>query len=251
MVEVKRVSEENIGDLYRVCIPPREEYAEAVKESGDFFLGKGDRGWKGLVAYESGKPVGRVEFYPLEESFAGISGEDLYFMPCAYIMKDHREKGYGGALMEEVLSETSNSKGLVTVTCEGWMPRGFFEKLGFELVEQMGSCHLMLKKHKEDARAELLSSSFTPRNEEDKVNIDVVVNCQCPFMTVNYNSLLRKAKEVSERVEVTQYLLTDRDDLRTYGEMNLYIDGEAPLVGPGREEDIERLVKERLSRKGL
>ncbi len=251
MVEVRTVSEENIKDLYRVCIPPREEYAGAVKESSDFFLGKTDRGWRGLVAYEEREPVGRVEFYPLEESFAGISGEELYFMPCVQIAEEHQGKGYGRALMGEVLRETSDRKGLVTITCQGWMPKAFFQKLGFEPVEQTGPCHLMLRKHTRDARAEILASSFTPKNEENKVNIDVIMSCQCPYMTVNYNSLLQKAKELSDDIEVTQYLLTNRGDLEKYGEMNLYVDGEAPFVGPGREEEIERLLRGHLRRKGL
>ena len=70
-------------------------------------------------------------------------------------------------------------------------------------------------------------------------------------MTANYRKLMAKAGELSEKVEVTEYVLSDRESFHEYGEMNFYIDGEAPFVGPGSEEDLERIIKERLEKKGL
>jgi hypothetical protein len=70
-------------------------------------------------------------------------------------------------------------------------------------------------------------------------------------MIANYRRLMARAEELSEKVEVTEYVLRDRESFRKYGEMNFYIDGEAPFFGPGKEEDLERIIRERLEDKRL
>ncbi len=248
MLEIREIGRENILDLYTGCIPPGAE--EAGRESGEHFLGKQAKGWRGLVAYEDDKPVGRVEVRPLEESFAAIEGEGLYFMPCINILPEAQKKGHGKALMERVFEATRDQKGLVTWTIDWWMPREFLQKMGFQVTQRQGSLYLLLKKHQADAQASWISPTFTPRHEPDKVSVEVVMNYECPFMTANYRQLMAKARELSDRVEVTEYLLKERGDIERYGEMNFYIDGEAPFIGRGKEEDLERIIREHLEKKG-
>jgi GNAT superfamily N-acetyltransferase len=251
MVEIKLASRGNIQDLYVGCVKDDVKYQQAFSKSADLFFKKEKKGWTGLVAYAEGKPVGRAEFYPLEESFAGISGDNLYFMPCIFVTKDHQKKGYGRKLMEELLKATSDRKGVATWTVEGWMPKEFFEKMGFEVAFRMGPVLLLLYKHQEDAKAKMMKPKFIPNNKADKVNIDVVWSHSCPYMIVNYDKLLQKAKSLSPLVEVTEYFLRDRKDLEKYGEMNVYVDGETPFMGPASEEEVEKIVKEHLNKKGL
>ena len=249
MLEIKEIGREKILDLYTGCIPPGAE--EAGRESGEHFLGKRAQGWWGFVAYEDDRPVGRVEVRPLEESFAAIEGENLHFMPCMNILPEAQKKGYGKALMERMFEATGDRKGLVTWTIDEWMPKEFLQKMGFQVVQRQGPAYLLLKKHQEDAWASWLSPTFTPRHEPDKVNVEVVMNYECPFMIANYRKLMTKAQELSERVVVTEYPLEERGDLEKYGEMNFYIDGEAPFFGPGKEENLERIIREHLAKKGL
>jgi hypothetical protein len=108
-----------------------------------------------------------------------------------------------------------------------------------------------LYKHQEDAKAKMMKPKFIPNNKADKVNIDVVWSHSCPYMIVNYDKLLQKAKSLSPLVEVTEYFLRDRKDLEKYGEMNVYVDGETPFMGPASEEEVEKIVKEHLNKKGL
>lgn len=244
MLEIKEIGRENILDLYMRCIPPGAE--EVGKESGEHFLAKRAQGWRGFVAYEDDRSVGRVEIRPLEESLAAIEGENLYFMPCIEIRPEAQKKGYGKALMELVFEATEDRRGLVTWTVDDWMPREFFEKMGFEVVQERGPAYLLLKKHHEDAQASWISPAFTPRDEPDKVNVEVVMDYACPYMLANYRQLMARAQELSDRVEVTEYLLRERGDIERYGEMNFYIDGEAPFIGPGKEEDLERIIREHL-----
>lgn len=252
MVEIKLASRGNINDLYTTCCPPEPKYIQAFNKSTELFFKKERKGWIGLVAYDEGKPVGRAEFYPLEESFAQISGDNLYFMPCINILKDHRKKGYGRKIMEELLKATSDRKGVVTWTvAEGWMPKEFFEKMGFEVASKMGPVLLLLYKHQPDAKAKMSKPKFTPNNKPDKVSIDVVWSHSCPYMIVNYDQLIQKAKKLSPSVELTEYFLRERKDLEKFGEMNFYVDGETPFFGPASEEEVEKVVKEHLGKKGL
>ncbi len=252
MLEVRLAGKGNILDLYTGCCPEEAKYQEALKKSAELFLKKQRNGWTGLVAYNEGKPVGRVEFYPLEESFAGISGENLYFMPCINMLSGYRQKGYGRKVIEELLKATSDRKGVVTWTVvEGWMPSEFFEKMGFEVVWQKDPLVLLLYKHQADAKAKMMKSKFNPNNKPDEVNIDVVWSHSCPYMIVNYEKLIQKVKQLSPAVKITEYFLRERNDLKKYGEMNFYVDGETPFMGPASEEEVEKVVNEHLKKKGL
>lgn len=249
MLEIREIVRENILDLYTGCIPPGAE--EAGRESGEHFLAKRAQGWRGFVAYEGDRPVGRIEVRPLEESFSLIEGESLYFMPCINILPEAQKKGYGKALMERVFEATGDRRGLVTWTVEDWMPKEFLQKMGFQVAQRAGPAYLLLKKYQEDAQASWISPTFTPGDEPGKVKVEVVMNYGCPFMIGNYRKLMAKAQELSDRVGVTEYLLKERGDLERYGEMNFYIDGETPFMGPGKEEDLERIIRECLEKKGL
>jgi len=251
MIEIGEINPGNIADFYVGCIPPENEYLRAGRESGARFIERTGRGLGGFVAYEDGNPVGRVEFHRLEESFTAVSGDDLYFMPCINVLAEAQKKGCGRTLMERVFEATTDRKGLVTVTAEGWMPKEFFLKMGFEIVEQMGPIYLLLKKHQSDALCAWMRPVFAASDEPDKVNVEVVMSHQCPYMAANYRRLMAKAGELSEKVEVTEHVLSDRESLHKYGEMNFYIDGEAPFFGPGSEEDLERIIREQLEKKGL
>lgn len=249
MLEIREIGRENILDLYAGCILPGAE--EAGRESGEHFLGKRAQGWRGFVVYEDDRPVERVEVRPLEESFEAIEGENLYFMPCINILPEAQKKGYGKALMERVFEATGDRRGLVTWTIDWWMPREFLQKMGFQVTRRQGSLYLLLKKHQPEAQASWLSPAFTLRDEPDKVNVEVVMNYECPYMLANYRQLMARAQELSDRVEVTEYLLKERGDVERYGDMNFYIDGEAPFIGTGGKEDLERIIREHLERKGL
>lgn len=251
MIEIREVNSQNIGDFYVPCIPPEDEFLQAGRESGAWFIERMGRGSGGFVAYEDGNPVGRVEFHPLEESFTAISGDDLYFMPCIVVLSEAQKKGCGRALIEKVFEATADRKGVVTVTAEGWMPKEFFLKLGFEIVQQVGPTYLLLKKHQSDAQCAWMPLAFSARDEPGKVNVEVVMSHQCPYMIANYRKLMARAGELSDKVEVTEYVLSDRESFHQYGEMSFYIDGEAPFVGPASEEDLERIIEERLKKKGL
>jgi len=249
MFEIREIGRDNTLNLYTGCIPPGAE--KEGKEAGEHFLRKQAQGWRGVVVYEGDRPVGRVEVRPLEESFAAIEGESLYFLPCINILPEAQKKGYGRTLMERVFEATKDRKGLVTWTIDWWMPKEFLQKMGFEVTQCQGPLYLLLKKHQPDAQASWLHPAFAPRREPDKVNVEVVMNYECPFMLANYRKLMAKAQELSGRVEVTQYLLKERGDVKRYGEMNLYIDGEAPFIGPGKEEDLVQIIRDHLEKKGL
>jgi GNAT superfamily N-acetyltransferase len=251
MIQIREVNSENIADFYAVCIPPEGEFLRAGRESGAWFMERMGRGSGGFVAYEDEKPVGRVEFHPLEESFAAISGDDLYFMPCIFVAEEAQQEGCGRALMEKVFEATADRKGVVTVAAEGWMPKEFFLEMGFEIAQQMGPSYLLLKKHQSDAQCAWMPLAFSAHDEPDRVKVEVVMSYQCPFMIANYRRLVARAGELSDKVEITEYVLSDRGSLHKYGEMNLYIDSEAPFVGPDSEEDLERIIRERLEKKGL
>jgi len=251
MIEIKTISSDNVSDLYALCTPKKEEYRRASKESEDFFLEKQKVGWKGLVLYEDQKPVGRAEFHPIEESFAAISGDSLYFIPCFWIKPEYEKRGYGKKLMQELLKMTQHRKGVVTVTASGWLPQEFFQRFGFEKVQENGPVQLLLRKNQLDASCHWFVPSFVPQNKKDRINIDLVYNLSCPYILANWRNAIIKAEEVTDKLELNIYQQKDRNDLEKYGEANIYIDGETPFLGPAKEEEVERIIKEHLQKKGI
>ncbi|NIM97992.1 MAG: GNAT family N-acetyltransferase [candidate division Zixibacteria bacterium] len=252
MFEIKLASKGNIYDLYTGCCPQETDYQNPLEKSAQLFLKKKRNGWTGLVGYDGGKPVGRVEFAPLEESFAQISGESLYFTPCMNLLPDYQRKGYGRKLMEELLRVTSDRKGVVTRTVtEGWMPPKFFERMGFEVAWQKDPLILLLYKHQEDAKAKMTTPKFMPNNKPNRVSIDVVWAHSCPYMVANYGRLIRKAKEFPSSVEITEHFLRDREDAERYGDMNIYVGGEMPFPGPASEGKFEKIIRDHLQKKRL
>jgi N-acetylglutamate synthase-like GNAT family acetyltransferase len=248
---IKSISSDNVSDLYQFCIPDKEEYKRACQESVDFFLQKQKIGWRGLVLYEDKITVGRAELHPLEESFQAITGDNLYFIPCFWIKAGYEKKGYGRKLMEELLKLTQNRKGVVTVTVTGWTPQEFFTKFGFEKVQEKGTLQLLLRRNQQDASCYWFEPNFVPQNLNNRINMDVVYNHSCPYIVANWRNLIRKAKEVTDKLELNIYQQIDRKDLERYGEANIYIDGETPFLGPASEEEIEKIIKEHLKGKGL
>lgn len=248
-MKVKQLTKYNIIDLYKICCPYEEPYLGAMKESAEHFVNKMNKGWKGFVAYKDDEVVGRAEIAPIEECLVAIEGEDVYFLYCLWIKKEEESKGYGRKLMEKIIEVSKNKSGLATITVEGWMPQTFFKHFGFDLVQSKGILNLMLKRFDPKAEVEFKDVKFNPKIIDNKVNVTVVHSKRCPFMTISYNKAIEVAKNISDKVIITEHILKTQEDILRYGDENFYIDSEAPFIGPIKIEKLQEIIKGKIKEK--
>jgi len=253
-MEIKEVDNKNIGDLFYPCVPEKEEYIAQKNYLSDLWVKERFKNkWKGFVAYEEGKPVGRVEFYPIENSFALISESDLYFMPCIWVLPEFQKKGIGKKLIEKVIEETKDRSGIITnvTESEGWMPALFFKKFGFEDTGFAGPVKLLIKKHRETNLPSKLKPVFEHEINPNKVVIEIVEEPACPFMRVWQKKLISVAKELGDKVTITEYPVKDRSDALKYAYSTVYVDGEEPFFEPVPIEEIRSTLENYLKKKDL
>lgn len=249
MVKVRELTKDNIIDLYKICCPYEEPYLSAMKESTENFAMKMNKGWKGFAVYNDDEVVGRAEIAPIEECLVALEGKDIYFLYCLLMKKEAEGKGYGRKLMEKIIEASKNKNGLATITVKGWMPRKFFKHFGFDLVQSKGILNLMLKRFNSKSKVVFKNVKFIPQIFDDKVNVTVIRSQRCPFMTVSYTEAIEVAKNISNKVIITEHILKTQEDVFNYGDENFYIDDEAPFMGPINIEKLQEIIKEKLKEK--
>lgn len=240
-MEIK-IIKDNAYELFDFCAPDQM----VREESARFFDSKLREGWIGIGIFEEQELKAMAQVMPLEKSLLTLEGEDLYMLNCYWVKPGEEGKGYGKALMEKILEITRDRKGIVSWGAEGWMPPSFFEKFGFEFVENWGITKLFLKKHSPDARVKIINTGFKPLKGEGKVIVEAVFSPQCPYIMANYEAAISKALEFSPEVLVLKNVILNREQALEFGEENFYIDGESPFFGPINVDKLETILREKV-----
>jgi ribosomal protein S18 acetylase RimI-like enzyme len=119
------ITTEFLQNVKGLALPPTPEKVAQMREllSNDI-LGKKNLGW---VAVDSGKVVGWVSEHATE-------GEEIEL--GIYIDREHRNRGVGGLLMDEVMRTHSTKKLTLMVTKTNIKAQRFYEKYGFHPVRE-------------------------------------------------------------------------------------------------------------------
>ena len=179
----------------------------------------GEKGLRVFVASVEGKLVGFVYVLPIEVSPWGPLGDDLFVVPCLWVVPDAQGQGAGPALMEAAEEEARRQgvKGIVTTGHyhDFWfMPATFFEKLGYEPARREGKTALLWKRFDESAEP----PSFLARTYEfapvpGKVVIDLFYTTFCGTSDVEAQRVREVAADFGEAVVLNEYRAEDRDTL--------------------------------------
>lgn len=256
-MEVKKVKEKNLMDLFYICGPNENNYINAKKFVLNLWREKRLKsGFVGFIAYENEIPVGRVEIWPIEEGINLVSGKDLYFMPCIWVLPEFQKKGFGKALIEEVFNSTQDRSGVMTISMEEeeWMPSSFFKKFGFEEIKIEGLnpyFKSMIKKYREIEIPKILKPTFEHVKRDDKVVIEIVRDTICPFIRVWEEKLKDIVKDFGEKIELIEYVPYSKKEILKYGSGTVYVDGDEPFWGPVSPDEIKKILNHYLAKKGL
>lgn len=254
-MEIKKVTEENLFDLFSPCGPNEEPYTTNKNLIVNLWKEKRfNSGWRGYIVYENQIPVGRVEIWPIESGLNSVVGENLYYMPCIWVLPEYQKKGIGKSLIETISNETKDKAGIVTIAMEGedWMPISFFEKFGFQKIKELPfESHLLIKKHYEVPNPEILKPTFEHKKRDDKIVVEIVKDMFCPFMRVYEEKIIKVIEEYKDKVEIIVYEPQIREDVLKYGFSTVYIDGDEPFYGPVKSDEVRKIISQYLDKKGI
>ncbi len=134
-------------------------------------------------------PIGLIEYVPIEKTIFPVTGKDIAFVHCIWVIPPFWRKGVARALMENFLTRTSHLSGgaVIAYEKESWwgffdyMPKWFFSKFGFKEVEKKGKAVLMFRNSGRAQPPEFISSQPGPDIQQKKTKVDYFWSTQCPY----------------------------------------------------------------------
>ena len=199
---------------YFVCL---EEWSDELKEAGNhkenWYRKMKEKGLGVKLALnEDKKPVGMIQYIPIEYSF--VQGRDLYFVLCIWVhgyknkgVGNYQKQGIGKALIQaaEIDVKKRGSKGLVAwgVSLPVFMKALWFKKQGYAKVDKNGFLGqvLLWKPFSDDAiPPKWISSETKPETDPNKVTVTASISGWCPAYNMVFERAKRASLELGEQV---------------------------------------------------
>jgi GNAT superfamily N-acetyltransferase len=192
---------------------------------------------------EKGEVTGMIEYVPIEYSYA--DGEDLYFINCIWVhgyedkgIGHQQGKGIGTALLQAAEEDVRSmaKKGIVAwgISENFWMTAAWYQKHGYEKVDQHKWSILVWKPFTEDAKPpRWIKGEYTQEQIPGKVKVTAFYSGQCPAENCTYARARLVAREFGNTVVFEVINMSDDENRRKYAlKGGLYINGENISKGP-------------------
>jgi len=213
-----------------------------------------------LSLTEKGDVAGMIEYVPIEHSYA--EGEDLYFINCIWVhgyedkgVGNQQSKGIGTALLQAAEEDVRSmgKKGLVAwgIPENFWMTAAWYQKHGYEKVDQLKWRILVWKPFADDAKPpRWIRGEYAQEQMPDKVRVTAFYSGQCPAENCTYSRAKLVAGEFGDPVVFEVIDKSNDENRRRYGiQGGLYIDGKNISKGPPPScEEIRDKISKALSR---
>lgn len=259
-MEIVNLTKE-IEPIYLICL---EEWNEGLDDEIRLIKDKwyGEMKEKGLrvkIALTNENIVGgMIEYMPIE--FSCAEGSDLYIVNCIWVhgyegkgRGNLQGKGMGKALLKAAENDVKalGKNGLVVwgLSEEIWMNAPWFQKHGYEKVDQQGWFVLLWKSFTDNAvPPKWIRGEFKQEIVPGKVNVTSFFSGQCCSENAVYNWAKKAAGEFGDKVIFEEINMSKAENRRKYGfGWRLYINGENLFTGhPPSHEQIKARIKEKL-----
>ena len=254
MIEICDLTEKNAEVIATFCSPEEksEFFLQGEKRKKIFLIEMLRKGARGKIAYKDNKPVGFIEYYPIENAPLRVVGKDIMIIPCMNVKVSERKKGIGDKLLQACINETKNmgKKGIaVQVTdWQNFMPKTFFGKYGFTNVTNNGPINIFLKKFEDVENPHWIKLSYKQKPVKGSLIVDIFHNDQCPFDWQNSERVKKVAQEFGNQVIVNDINTNKRENVVKYGIIGtIIVNGEYLGAGPPlNEEEIRKAFQEKL-----
>ncbi len=259
MLEIRGLCKDNIGDVARFCLGypevedwyskgDRKRISEAWRRKQKFLLRKLKDGASAQIAYKAGRPIGFIEYYPIEFSNLEVVGKDIMVIWCLNEKKQERGKNVGERLLQVCLldSKRKNRKGVV-VTCWDpiWMPSALLKKNGFvEVGKAVGNGVVLFKQFDEVEIPRWIGRGGNyeeAKQVEGKIVIDLFHTDRCLIHIRNTALVKDVAKEFGKRVVLNEVNVDNREDMLKYRiAYRVYLNGKVLAAGHLAKENVLR-----------
>jgi len=260
MMEITDLTKE-IEPLYLVCLVEWSKEMDEVRPIKEkWYREMKEKGLRVKIALTDENVVGgMIEYMPLEYSYA--EGSDLYIVNCIWVhgyegkgRGNMQGKGMGKALLkaagEDVKALGKNGLAAWGLSEELWMSASWFQKHGYEKVDQDGWFVLVWKAFNDNAVPPKWSKGkFKQESIPGKVKVTSFFSGQCPSENELYSRAKKAACEFADKVVFEEIDMSKAENRKKYGlKWRLYINGENIFTGPPPSyEKIRAKIEEKLS----
>jgi len=251
-MEIRDLQEVDLKDVIEPCIceESNKQFAAGAPAKLMWLKEIIKKGLMAKIAYEEENPIGFIDYIPIEHAPAAITGKNLIYLNCIYVIRPFWGKGYREALLKAAEKEASNlSKGMVVTAYDHkhwFFPMAFFKKYGYKEVDRRGKRVLMMKEFEPVESPKFLDLKYKPKLVPNKVVVDAFWNGLCPHSTVVI-ARLRKVCAEFERTVILREVRTFKWEIfeKYRISFGIFINGEKKFGGhPRTEQEIrEELIK--------
>jgi len=211
------------------------------------------------VALADEEHVGFAHGVPIDLSSWGPIGRDLMVIPCLCVLSEATGRGVGRALIESIERDARDAGFAgVTITAyrdipgaEWFMPAGYFERLGYRVVDERGVEVLLWKPFRDDASPpRFLQRKYAFEPIAGKVVVDLFWNDFCQTSGIEAERAREGCAEYRDRVVLHEHNAEDRATLLQYQTPRaIYVNGEEVFWGyEAPREGIRAAIDEALER---
>ncbi|MCK4357346.1 MAG: GNAT family N-acetyltransferase [Candidatus Cloacimonetes bacterium] len=258
-MEIKNLNDKNFKDIVEPCICKkwvekfaknhnvnikrvRNEFSRGAKLRINWIRERLPLGYRAKIAYEGERPIGFIDYLPIETEKDYVSGHDITLINCILIIpsRSYRFKGYGKLLLADVEADAKKvNKGIAVIAHNHprWMSVSFFKKIGYKIVdEQNGEIKemLMLKTFMRVEPPKFLKQKYEyhPKSMPGKVIVEIFWSSCCPHNLISVELLKKALKVFGDKVIIKEVATNDlvSDVIRKFGHgYGVYINGKPNL----------------------
>ncbi|MGD8759781.1 MAG: GNAT family N-acetyltransferase [Anaerolineales bacterium] len=177
-------------------------------------------GLRTLVAYDGSRPIGHIEFMPIDQAPFPVVGENLMMIHCMLVAKHARGSGVGWGLLEAAEEEaraTSDGVAVFTGRSKSFMPASFFAHCGYLAADRSNKDWLLYKPFRDIAPPELLPMRPRSRGKDDRLNVAFFHCPQCPMSGWALERIRSQLKDHQDKIDLQVVHLDDRSKIEHYG----------------------------------
>jgi GNAT superfamily N-acetyltransferase len=189
------------------------------------------------VAYKMGKPVGFVEYHPIEVANVEVDGQDIMAIWCIKVREEERGLGIGSRLLQACQADTQalGRKGIVVACWDPfWMTQAIFQRHGFADVGPAGpNGRVLFKVLKPLEAPRWIGRKPSHQPVEGRVLLDIYHTDRCPIHWRNTHLVKDVARECGSAVEICEHPTDDRAEMRRHGTAyGVHLNGRLLVAGP-------------------
>lgn len=229
-MKIVDLAEEYEGN-YFVCL---EDWSDDLREAGNhkeewYLKMKGKGLCVKLALNDEDKPVGMIQYVPIEYSF--VEGRDLYFILCIWVhgyknkgVGNYQKQGIGKALITAAEEDVKkrNAKGIVAwgLPVPVFMKASWFKKQGYVQVDKEGLFGpvLLWKQFSDDAiPPKWIEARKEPEIDRNKVTVTGFISGWCPAYNMVFERAKRASSELGDQVVFNEINTFDEEILDKWG----------------------------------